>query len=162
MKTEPNNVVHDDFFWMSKALKLAKRAELQNEVPVGAVLVINNQLISSAFNKKEQWHSPIAHAELIVLHKASQRLKNWRLTEATLYVTLEPCMMCAGALIHARIKRLVYGASDPKTGAVSSLYSVCSDKRLNHQIEVTKGVMAEQCGEILSQFFKKKRGKTGK
>jgi len=148
----------DDQYWMAKALKLAKKAELQDEVPVGAVLVIKDRPIAWAFNKKEQWHSPLGHAELITLQKASQKLKRWRLSDATLYVTLEPCVMCAGALIQARIKRLVFGTRDPKGGAITSLFSVGSDKRLNHQIEISEGVLQKECSEILSSFFKKKRG----
>jgi len=150
---------HKDEFWMSKALKLAKKAELQDEVPVGAILVIDDQAISWGFNKKEQWHSPLGHAELITLQKASQKLKKWRLSDATLYVTLEPCVMCAGALIQARIHRLVYGTQDPKGGAISSLFEIGTDKRLNHQIEITNGVLQKECSQILTNFFKKKRQK---
>lgn len=157
MKTNKNNIVRDDLYWMSKALKLAKKAELQDEVPVGAVLVVNDQPIAWAFNKKEQWHSPLGHAELMTLQKASQKLKKWRLSDATLYVTLEPCVMCAGALIQARIKRLVYGTKDPKGGAIHSLFEIGTDARLNHRLEITEGILQKECSEILSNFFKRKR-----
>ena len=149
----------NDIKWMSKALALAKRAAEQDEVPVGAILVIDNKIIARAHNKKEQWTSPLGHAELICLERAAQKLKSWRLSGATLYVTLEPCLMCSGAMIQSRIDRVVFGARDPKGGAVTSLYQVLSDPRLNHRVEITEGVLEKECGEILSDFFRMKRKK---
>jgi tRNA(adenine34) deaminase len=148
---------HNDEYWMEFALKGAKRAALQDEVPIGAVLVRDGKLIAKAFNKREQWHTPLGHAELLCIHLASQKLKSWRLVDCTLYVTLEPCVMCAGAIVQSRIGRLVFGASDPKGGAVRSLFQICEDSRLNHRLQVTGGVCAEECGRVLSEFFKKKR-----
>lgn len=147
----------DDFF-MKKALLLAQTAASMGEVPVGAILVNeNNHIISKSLNKRESLQSPIAHAEVIALHNASKLLKSWRLEDCTLYVTLEPCLMCAGTILQSRLSRLVFGASDSKAGAVSSLYQTLSDPRLNHQVSVTGGVLEEQCGLILSDFFKKLR-----
>lgn len=159
MKKDPNDVMHDDQYWMRKALILAEKARSQDEVPVGAILVVQNQAVSWGYNKKEQWHSPLGHAELITLQKASQKLKKWRLTDATLYVTLEPCIMCAGALIQARVKRVVYGTKDPKGGALHSLFQIGQDKRLNHQMEISDGVLQTECAKILSEFFRAKRKK---
>ena len=157
MENKSENIAHNDIFWMSKALKLAKKAEKQGEVPVGAILVVDNKAVSWGYNKKEQWNSPLGHAELITLQRASQKLGRWRLTDATLYVTLEPCLMCAGALVQSRVSRLVFGTKDPKGGAITSLYSVTADERLNHQIPYTEGVLQLECGQILSDFFRKRR-----
>ncbi len=148
---------HSDEFWMRKSLHLAKKAAEQDEVPVGAILVVDNHIISKSFNKKEQWRTPIGHAEVICVHRASQKLDRWRLSDATLYVTLEPCVMCAGMLVQSRIGRLVYGTKDPKGGGIHSLYQLSEDSRLNHRFEVTSGVLAEECGKILSDFFKQRR-----
>ena len=142
---------------MGRALKLAQLAAVEGEVPVGAILVSGGKLVAKAFNKKEQWHTPLGHAELICLHRASQKLERWRLHETTLYVTLEPCVMCAGALVQARIDHLVFGAKDPKGGGVSSLYQIPTDQRLNHRLKVTSGVLEKECSEILSQFFRERR-----
>ena len=150
-------ILPDDEKWMQLALKYAKRAAQQNEVPVGAVLVRDNELIAYGYNKRESWHTPIAHAEIICIHRASQKMESWRLLNSTLYVTLEPCVMCTGALIQARVSRLVFGAKDPKGGAVNSLYEIPADKRLNHRVEVTAGVLEEECSDILKKFFKSKR-----
>jgi tRNA(adenine34) deaminase len=146
---------HD--FWMRKALKLARKAELQDEVPVGAVLVLDNKIVAYGFNQREKWQSPLGHAELICLHRASQKLNSWRLLNCTLYVTLEPCVMCAGAIVQSRISKIVFGANDPKGGAISSLYKITSDQRLNHQIDFVESVLKDECSEILKKFFKKKR-----
>jgi len=149
--------VKTDEFWMKKALKLAQKAALRGEVPVGAILVRGDSMVSSASNRREQWQTPLGHAELIALQRASQDLKAWRLLDCTLYVTLEPCVMCAGALVQARIKKLVYGASDPKGGAIKSLYQIVTDPRLNHRMEVVGGVLQEECGQMLKDFFKQRR-----
>jgi tRNA(adenine34) deaminase len=144
-------------FWMKHALKLAKLAEKAGEVPVGAVLVVDGELVASSGNAKERLPSPIAHAEIIVLHRAAQKLNRWRLSNATLYVTLEPCSMCAGALVQARLGKLVYATRDPKAGAVKSIYRITSDARLNHQVMIEEGVLAKESSELLKRFFKKRR-----
>lgn len=148
---------HGDEFWMKKALQLAQKAATQDEVPVGSILVLNNAIISKSFNKKEQWKTPLGHAELICIHRASQKLGRWRLSDATLYVTLEPCVMCAGLLVQCRLGRLVYGASDPKAGAIHSVFDLAQNPKLNHRYEVKSGVLASECGKILTDFFRKKR-----
>lgn len=142
---------------MLRALAEAVRAEKEGEVPVGAVIVQNEQIIASAHNQREQLKDPTAHAEMIAITQAAESLGGWRLTNCTLYVTLEPCPMCAGAILQARIPRVVYGASDPKAGAVDSLFTLLADPRLNHQVEVVRGVLSDQCGGILTGFFQAKR-----
>lgn len=142
---------------MAKALLLAAKAAEQGEVPVGALLVKDGKIIARGFNKKEQWLTPLGHAEAICLHRAARRMKSWRLSGATLYVTLEPCLMCAGAIIHSRIENVVYGARDPKTGACESLYKTLNDPRLNHQVNIISGVLEEDCSEVLKKFFKSRR-----
>lgn len=146
-----------DIDYMRKALELAARAGAEGEVPVGAVVVCDNQVIAEAYNEREMRPSSLAHAELLALERATDKLGRWRLTGCTLYVTLEPCVMCAGALVQARVDRVVFGATDPKAGAVGSLYNILSDARLNHRPEVTGGVLAAECGAILSEFFRQKR-----
>jgi tRNA(adenine34) deaminase len=147
----------DDQFWMQKAYQMAQQAATLGEVPVGAVVVYKNKIIASAHNLKENLNSPVAHAEILALHKAARKIENWRLVDCELFVTLEPCVMCAGALVHARIRRLIYGTSDPKGGGVESLYQIGSDQKLNHQLQITNGVLREPCSQILSQFFKSRR-----
>ncbi len=142
---------------MKLALEEAEQAIREGEVPVGAVIVHENRLIASAHNQREQLHDPTAHAEMIAITQAAEARQSWRLDECTLYVTLEPCPMCAGAMLQARIPTVVYGAADPKAGAVHTLYNLLTDKRLNHCCMVVSGVMAEQCGEILSRFFQQQR-----
>ena len=144
---------------MRKALKLAELAASHDEVPVGALLVAADGLtiLGRGINRREQWQTPLGHAELITLHRASQKQSAWRLTGSTLYVTLEPCLMCAGALVQARVTRVVYGAKDPKGGAVHSLYQVLQDQRLNHRCKVTAGILEQECGLILTQYFRHKR-----
>ncbi|MCX8649988.1 tRNA adenosine(34) deaminase TadA [Gilliamella sp. B2776] len=143
---------------MQHAIMLAKRAEVIGEIPVGAVIIDeNNNIIGEGFNQSILTHNPTAHAEMIALANAGEYIKNYRLINATLYVTLEPCIMCAGAIIHSRVKRVVYGASDYKTGAAGSLIDVLAYKGINHYAEVTGGVLANECGHILSEFFKKRR-----
>jgi tRNA(adenine34) deaminase len=146
-----------DTVFMRQALELARQAAALGEVPVGALLVHENIVISKAYNERETRPSALAHAEISVLEDACRKLGRWRLSGCTLYVTLEPCVMCAGALVQARVDRVVYGARDPKAGAVESLYQVLSDARLNHRPEVTGGVLAEDCGNLLSEFFKNRR-----
>jgi tRNA(adenine34) deaminase len=143
--------------FMRLALAEADKAIQAGEVPVGAVLVAGGEVIASAHNGPVGLQDPSAHAEILALRKAASAEGNYRLAGSTLYVTIEPCLMCAGALIHARVSRLVFGAQDPKGGAVVSLYRVLDDSRLNHRIEVTGGVLAEECGEIMSRFFREKR-----
>src|SRR3989338_2750649 len=151
-------MILSDTYFLKKALAQAQKAYAQEEVPIGAVLVLKNRIISEGFNLREIQNDPTAHAEIIALQKASQKLKSWRLEGTTLYVTCEPCLMCAGALLQARIERLVYGCADPKAGAVSSLYQTLQDSRLNHQIIVQGGVLEEECRELLQKFFKLRRG----
>jgi tRNA(adenine34) deaminase len=147
----------DDEFWMQKAMQLADHAASQGEVPVGAVLVYQNQVISQGFNQSITEQDPTAHAEIVALRRGGQQLGNYRLLNTTLYVTLEPCAMCAGAIIHSRIGRLVYGAKDYKTGAVGSLIDIIRHPGMNHRLQVTEGVLSEHCSEQLSQFFRKRR-----
>jgi tRNA(adenine34) deaminase len=144
---------------MGLALQEAREALAHDDVPVGAVAVCGGQVVGRAHNQRELLRDPTAHAEMLAITQAAEALRRWRLTGATLYVTLEPCTMCAGAMVLARIDRLVYGAKDPKAGAVESLYQALSDPRLNHRVAVTGGVLAEDCGEILQEFFRKRRGR---
>ena len=155
MKEKPEK----DLLFMKEALKLAKKAEEQGEVPVGAVLVHDQQIMASAFNQKEQLQTATAHAEILAINKASSKLKRWRLNDCTLYVTLEPCPMCAGALVAARLKRLVYACKDPKAGAVHSLYEITEDPRLNHRVQIHSGLLQEECSKLLTNFFREKRKK---
>lgn len=150
----------EDQLYMKMAIEQAQIAEENGDVPIGAIIVYEKQIIGRAYNQREQLQDPTAHAEIIALTQAAAFLESWRLHGCTMYVTLEPCTMCAGALVLARIDRLVYGCDDPKTGAVRSLYNIVTDERLNHIIDVTAGVLAEECGLILQNFFKQKR--TGK
>ncbi len=143
--------------WMREAFAQAELALASGEVPVGAVIVMNGQLLAAGCNSPIAGHDPSAHAEMLAIRKAASLIGNYRLVGATLYVTLEPCLMCAGAIIQARIARLVFGTSDPKNGAVESLYHVFDDHRLNHAVAVRGGVLGEACGEILSGFFRRKR-----
>lgn len=147
----------NDIEWMNYALMLAERAEAEGEIPVGAVIVLDNQMIGEGWNRSIISHDPTAHAEIMALRQAGSQQKNYRLNGATLYVTLEPCIMCIGAIIHSRIARLVYGACDYKTGAVASVFPLALDCRHNHIIEVVGGVAAEACGQRLSAFFKRRR-----
>lgn len=147
----------NDEKWMRYAMALAQCAELDNEVPVGAVVIYQNQIIGRGWNRMISDHNATAHAEMQALQQAGQALGNYRLLDATLYVTLEPCMMCAGAMIHSRIRRVVYGASDLKTGAAGSFIDALRYPGLNHYIEVTSGVLAGACSEMLSDFFRRRR-----
>jgi tRNA(adenine34) deaminase len=143
--------------YMRIAVDEAKIAQENGDVPIGAVIVHNNQIIGKAYNQREQLKDPTAHAEIIALTQAAAALQSWRLTGCTMYVTLEPCPMCAGALVLARIDRLVYGCDDPKTGACKSLYNIVQDERLNHRLEVTTGVLADECSKLLQDFFQHRR-----
>jgi tRNA(adenine34) deaminase len=151
-----NDPSHEHF--MRFALQEAQQAAEENEVPVGAVILHRDmRIIASARNQREQLHDPTAHAEMIAITQAAEALHSWRLDDCTLYVTLEPCLMCAGAILQARIPTVVYGAADPKAGAVDSLFSLLGDHRLNHQCEIIAGVLAEPCGTILTEFFQRQR-----
>ncbi len=147
----------EDQKWMRKALELAEEAARHGEVPVGAVLVRGGELLAEARNDRESSQNPLGHAELLCLGEASKKLNSWRLVDTTLYVTLEPCPMCAGALVQSRVSRLVYGAKDPKTGAVTSLYQIPTDERLPHRMEVLGGVLEEESSALLKDFFKNLR-----
>jgi len=144
---------------MRVAIESAKIAEDNGDVPIGAVIVHQGQIIAKAYNQREQLQDPTAHAEIIALTQAAAALENWHLNGCTMYVTLEPCPMCAGALVLARIDRLVYGCNDPKTGACGSLYNIVTDDRLNHKVEVTTGVLEEDCRQQLQNFFQRRRNK---
>lgn len=146
-----------DEYFMRLAIKEAKKAFRKGEVPVGAVVVINNEVVAKAHNIVESGFNPTAHAEIIAIKRASKKIKNWRLNNATLYVTKEPCVMCAGAMVNARVGRLIYGCSDPKRGAVRSIYEILSDNRLNHQVAVFSGLFGDECGHLLKEFFKMRR-----
>lgn len=143
--------------YMRMALQQAEQAMAADEVPVGAIIVHDKTVIAAASNQREMLRDPTAHAEMIAITQAAESLGSWRLEGCTLYVTLEPCPMCAGAIVQARIPQVVYGATDAKAGAVQSLYQLLNDDRLNHQAEVVGGVLAEPCGGILTQFFAEKR-----
>ena len=146
-----------DTDYMNMALDEAARAFDEDEAPVGAVVVLNGDVIARAHNAPIKRADSSAHAEMLAIRDACEKTGNYRLTGAELFVTLEPCVMCAGAILQARIKRVIFGARDPKSGAVVSLYSLLTDQRLNHQVEITEGILQVACGEILSRFFKQKR-----
>jgi tRNA(adenine34) deaminase len=151
--------MHDHQYFMLQAIVEAQAAASEGEVPVGAVVVHNGQIIASAHNQREQLKDPTAHAEMIAITQATDSCESWRLEDCTMYVTLEPCPMCAGAILQSRINTLVYGADDPKSGAVKSLYNLLNDTRLNHRCDIISGILAEKCGAILTEFFKEKRYK---
>ena len=150
-------MAHDDEHFMRAALEEAAKAAARGEVPVGAVVVRDGAIVSRAHNLRETAQDPTAHAELIAVRKAAARFRSWRLVEATVYVTLEPCPMCAGMLVNARVPRVVWGADDPKAGALRSLFSLGDDPRLNHRLEMVGGVLADECGEALREFFQRLR-----
>ncbi|MDX1967766.1 MAG: tRNA adenosine(34) deaminase TadA [Planctomycetaceae bacterium] len=143
--------------WMRMALDLARQAFEEQEVPVGAVIVHNEQVIGTGYNQREQLRDPTAHAEMIAITQAAESLGSWRLLDCTLYCTLEPCPMCAGAIVQARLPVVVYGATDPKAGACHSLYQITEDARLNHRATVISGVLLQDCKEILQEFFARQR-----
>ena len=146
-----------DRVWMQKALHEASKAEVANEVPIGAIVVLDGQIIGRGYNTPIATHDPTAHAEICALRQAAQQMHNYRLIGTTLYSTLEPCVMCMGAMIYARIKRLVFGCFDPKAGAAGSLYNLPVDARLNHRLEVSSGICEDDCRVLLQRFFQKKR-----
>ena len=151
------NDIKEDERFMRAAIEAARVAEDNGDVPIGAVIVFENRIIAKAYNQKEQLADPTAHAEIIALTQAAAALQSWRLNGCTMYVTLEPCPMCAGALVLSRMDKLVYGCDDPKAGACKSLYNIVQDERLNHRLEVTSGIMEDQCREQLQEFFAKRR-----
>ncbi len=147
----------DDRHFMSRALELAKKAESKNEIPVGAVLVLNNKIIGEGFNLSISNNDPSAHAEIVALRNAGEAIGNYRLVDSKLYVTLEPCAMCAMALVHARVDEVIFGAFDYKTGAAGSVFSLINDARHNHVISVKGGLLKEECSQLISGFFKRRR-----
>lgn len=146
-----------DEHWMQRALELAKLAEQMGEVPVGAVLVLDNKIIGEGYNQPIKAHDPSAHAEMRAIRDAAQFMQNYRLLNTTLYVTLEPCPMCAGAMVHARVQRLVFATKDPRSGAAGSIMNILQDPRLNHRVVVDSGVLAEASGNLLRDFFRSRR-----
>jgi len=146
-----------DEYWMQRALELARRAAEEGEVPVGAVLVRDGELLGMGWNRPIVGHDPTSHAEIVALRDAATRVANYRLPQTDLYVTLEPCVMCAGAIIHARVRRVVFGALDPKGGAAGSVFDVLGTDRLNHRVEVCGPVLADACSEVLQGFFRARR-----
>ncbi len=146
-----------DEFWMRHALMLADYAALKNEIPIGAIIVCNDQCVAEAWNQPIVTNDPTAHAEIVAIRQAAKYFQNYRLPDTTLYVTLEPCIMCAGAIIHARIPKVVFGAYDAKTGSAGSRFDVLRDTRHNHHVDCVGGVLATECGERLKDFFREKR-----
>ncbi|MGB3210167.1 MAG: tRNA adenosine(34) deaminase TadA [Desulforhopalus sp.] len=151
---------NSDEYWMQLAIQHAEKAAENGEIPVGAVLIGESGLLAAAGNSPIGSQDPTAHAEIIVMRIAAEQIQNYRLPSTTLYVTLEPCLMCMGAMIHARVNRLVYGTADPKTGAASSVYSIGSDGYLNHNIEIHGGVLSDRCSGLLKTFFKSRRAES--
>lgn len=154
----PGEVGPFDVEMMQRALRIAAIAAEQGEVPVGAVIYRGGEVIAEAHNLRESDRDPTAHAEIVALRIAARQMGSWRLSECSMAVTLEPCPMCAGALVNARLGRLVFGATDPKAGAVTTLYSLCNDQRLNHDVKVVHGVLAGESAELLRSFFRERRG----
>ncbi len=152
-----NELESPDTYWMRRALTLAQQAAREGEVPVGAVLVKDGEMIAEGWNRPIAENDPSGHAEMRVLRAAGKTLENYRLPGTTLYVTLEPCPMCAGALVHARVARVVYAAADPRTGAAGSVFNLLQSDSLNHRCEVSGGVLAEESGALLQEFFKRRR-----
>ena len=147
----------NDDYWMAKAFKLAEKAYTQNEVPVGAIITCHDRIIGQGYNQKERLNDPTAHAEIIAITAAANTLESWRLNNCKLYVTKEPCVMCAGAIVNSRISSVIFGAYDKNKGACGSLYDICSDKHLESSTSSRGGILEEQCSMILSEFFRKKR-----
>ena len=152
---EPHGSLDEQF--MQRALELARYAESAGEVPVGALVVLHDEIIGEGWNQPIVSHDPTAHAEIVALRAAAAHMKNYRLPDAIFYVTLEPCAMCAGAMVQARIARVVYGAADPKTGAAGSVFNLLASPALNHRAQITGGVLAEECGGMLRKFFESRR-----
>jgi tRNA(adenine34) deaminase len=147
----------NDDYYMQLAIQEAEKASAINEVPIGAIIVFQDDVIATGFNIRETAQETLSHAELIAIREANKKIGSWRLEDCTLYVTLEPCPMCAGAIVQSRIKRVVYGASDPKAGCAGTLMNLLDEKQFNHQVEVTRGVLEDQCSSLLMNFFKKLR-----
>jgi len=145
--------------YMNEAIELAQKAALEGEVPVGAVVVFENRIIGKGYNRREATNSPSSHAEMIAIEEAAKTLNSWRLENCDLYVTLEPCIMCSGAIIQSRIRKVYFGTRDPKGGAVVTLYNILSDKRLNHQTEYEEGLLHDECSAMLTNFFREIRKK---
>ena len=156
------SISKEDERFMWAAIKAAAIAEENGDVPIGAVIVYENQIIGKAYNQREQLQDPTAHAEIIALTQAAAAIGSWRLEGCTMYVTLEPCPMCAGALVLSRMDRLIFGCDDSKAGACKSLYNIVQDERLNHRLEVTSGVLREECSRLLQDFFQKRRTENSK
>jgi tRNA(adenine34) deaminase len=152
----------NDDYYMGLALNEAQKAFAIGEVPIGAVLVMDGQVVASGYNMRESWHDATAHAEMIAIREACQKLKRWRLTGLTLYVTIEPCPMCAGALVMSRIDRLVYGSADVKAGAIDSLFNIAQNEALNHRMVVVSGIRTDECTQIMQDFFRQRRKKKNK
>ncbi len=148
----------DDSKFMHLAIEEAKLAADEDEVPIGAVAVIDDEVVGKAHNVREKTNNPLGHAELLLIESLANDTKSWRLEDVTIYVTCEPCIMCTGAMLQARVKRVVYGCMDPKAGACGSLYDLADDDRLNHRIEVESGVLADECAKLLIDFFRRLRG----
>ncbi len=146
--------------WMRLAVELARQAAAAGEVPIGCIIVHepSGRIIGRGFNHRETHEDPTAHAEIIAMREAGKELGHWRLLDCALVVTLEPCPMCAGAIVNARIPKLIYGCDDPKAGAVRTLFNICEDQRLNHRVEVIRGILAEECAQVLREFFRERRG----
>ncbi len=154
--------ISNDETWMREAIAEAKRAAVEGEIPIAAIGVVRGEEVGRARNCREIDHNPLGHAELLLISHIARELKNWRLEELSLYVTCEPCLMCAGAILQARIPRVIFGCADPKAGAMGSLYDLSQDSRLNHRVEVIRGVCAAECGMLLSNFFRDLRVGYGK
>ncbi|MCP3852953.1 MAG: tRNA adenosine(34) deaminase TadA [Gammaproteobacteria bacterium] len=150
-------IAAQDEKWMHHALTLAHKAADLGEVPVGAVLVKNGQLLSEGWNQPILNHDPTAHAEIMAIRSAAESVKNYRLPDTTLYITIEPCSMCAGAIVHARITRVVFGASEPRAGAAGSVINLLQNEQFNHQTEVVSGILEDECGQVLKDFFRERR-----
>ena len=154
---EEKEQYHRDIYYMKEAIRQAKKAAVLNEVPIGCVIVKDDVIISRGYNRRNTDHSTLSHAEISAIRKASQKLNDWRLEDCTLYVTLEPCQMCAGAIVQARIKRVVVGSMNPKAGCAGSVLNILQMKEFNHQVDLVTGIMKEECSELLKAFFRKLR-----
>jgi len=158
--TQDKNSVHER--WMREAIAEARLAASEGEVPVGALAIIEDEIVSRAHNDREKSKNPLGHAEILLLQKLAHKKSSWRLEDVTIYVTCEPCIMCSGALLQARIPRVVYGCRDPKAGAMGSLYDITNDNRLNHRIDVTPDILSDECGKLMINFFRELREKKTK
>lgn len=156
-RTDHPGLTATDIAMMQRALVLARQAAAKGEVPVGAVVYRGDTILAEAANNREHTRDPVGHAELLAMQQAGRSIGDWRLTDCSLAVTLEPCPMCAGAMVNARVSRVIYGAADPKAGACESLYDIPRDSRLNHRVEVFPGVLADECAQVLKTFFQQRR-----